>query len=186
VLKNIVLLLSIFTWTHASAISYEPQWSESFEKTVKMSCQEGEFQCEDLCGESTCVVKEKVCRNCIGSNILITHIFRDMGRSYISTANEVSYYEVLELLQSGNFASFTSKSVYNIVERYDSMALRQKFQSLCPNGTKYPVVLFKTKEISRILDQVQYVLCGDMAFEMSDEAEIDVNKNAKFIDNNLY
>lgn len=151
-----------------------------------MSCGEDEYQCEDFCGEKICKIEEKVCRNCIGSNLLITHIFRDMGRTFRNSGNEISYYEVLETLSTNLFASFTSKSIYNIVERYDSPKLRKKFQSLCDNGTEYPVVIFGINKVSRILDEVKFVLCGDQAFEMSNDAIVDVNEKAQFKDIKLY
>ncbi|MFT6604635.1 MAG: hypothetical protein ACJARO_002158, partial [Bacteriovoracaceae bacterium] len=156
-IKLTIGLFLLISANSAFAISYESIWTEDYKKNVIMTCSEDEFQCEDLCGKSSCVIKEKVCRNCIGSNIRITHIFRDMGRSFTNTGNEVSYYEVLEILGSGHFATFTSKSIYNIVERYDSAKLRKKFQSLCPNEINYPIVIFSTKKVSRILDEVKFV-----------------------------
>lgn len=185
-IKLIIALFLLISANSAFAISYEPVWTEDYKKNVIMTCSEDEFQCEDLCGKSSCIIKEKVCRNCIGSNIRITHIFRDMGRSFTNTGNEVSYYEVLETLGSQHFATFTSKSIYNIVERYDSTKLRLKFQSLCPNEVKYPVVVFSTKKVSRILDKVKFVVCGEKAFEMSSDAIIDSNDKASFEFNKLY
>lgn len=183
--RLLVFTILIFS-TNSMAINYESVWTEDFRKNVIMSCSEEEFQCEDLCGQKTCEIKEKVCRNCIGSDVYVTHIFRDMGRSFRNLGNEVSYYEVLERLSEGKFATFTSRSIYNQIERFDSVGLRKKFQSLCSNETEYPVVVFKIAEVSRKLEEVQFVICGNQAFEMTDEAVIDVNDNLKFVDDSLY
>lgn len=182
---KLILCLFLLVTNSVMAISFEPEWTVDYKKNVIMSCSEDEYQCEDFCGNSRCEIKEKVCRNCMGSNILISHIFRDMGRSLINTGIEISNYEVLEVFDSKNFATFTSKSIYNIVERFDSLTLRRKFQSLCSNNTKYPIVVFSTEKISRKLDQVKFVICGNQAFEMSNEALIDINDEVSKI-NVLY
>lgn len=183
---KLILCLFLLVTNSVMAISFEPVWTDDYKKNVIMSCSEDEYQCDDVCGSSTCKIKEKVCRNCMGSNVLISHIFRDMGRSFTNTGIELSNYEVLEVFKSKNFATFTSKSIYNIVERFDSSSLRRKFQSLCPNNTKYPVVVFSTEKISRKLDQVKYVICGNKTFEMSNDAIIDTNDKNSLKSNTLY
>lgn len=185
-LKFISLFTILFYSASSFAISYTSVWTEDYRKNVVMSCSADEFQCDDLCGKSTCEIKEKVCRNCIGSDLYITHIFRDMGRSFRSTGFEISYYEVLERLTKGFFASFTSRSIYNQIDRFDSAPLRKKFQSLCLNDTKYPVVVFKVDNISRKLEEVQFVICGDTAYEMTSDPLVDTNDELKFLNDKLY
>lgn len=176
-MKNLCLLVLFLTFQTNAAVFYN-EWTYDFEKKLNVACfeQDGDF-CHRLCGDfEDCQIDEPVCENCVANNLLMTKIFFDMGREYVNKYEFAYNDELLELLQSGEFVSLDSRSVYNLVTGHDSARVQEGFQSLCYNGVGYPLVLFSTKR-NRI-DKVKFVSCGVDTFHMSDEPNIDY-ENAK-------
>lgn len=159
------------------ATEFSTQWDENYNKKLVISCLSNDFMCREFCGEATkCEFPEKVCRDCIGSSPYITNIFQEMGRTYRNLGYEVNYSQVMDLILKGHFATFTSKSIYNQLGRFDSANLKQKFKSLCPDeDTEYPVVFFKTDVRNRKLGKVQFVTCSSGIYVMSDYADVDID-----------
>ena len=90
---------------------------------------------------------------------------------------EVTIDEFLDLLKSGDFASMTSKTIYNHVESYNSEAIKAKFQSLC-DGDEYPTVIFKVNPNTKRPQEAKYVLCHKSSelkvFMMDNKGDITV------------
>ena len=156
------------------AAEFSNTWTEKFEKKVIMSCfQENDFSCEDTCGnKESCEFSESICRDCVGSSVSLTYIFKYMGLNLRSNGNRVSQYEIMDLIQSGDFVSLNAKSIYNHVDRFNSMSLRRKFRSLCENGAREPLVLFEKDSRSQKIGKVRYVVCNEDYLEMEDNPEV--------------
>lgn len=185
-MKVVLILLSFMTLqNYVFAMGVEEVWSSEYRPQLKLSCTEGEeSMCSDLCPGSSsakeCILDQKVCRDCVGTSLLVTNIFEGMGVRYRNRGDEVSFYEFVDLIASKNFVSFTSKSVYNHVDSYDSLVLQKKFQSLCPvNSTLMPVVFFDLKPRTNVLNKVRYVACGEKLYTMSDDALVDIGVELK-------
>lgn len=180
-----IIFLSLIMQNHAFAIQVEEIWSADYNPQLKVQCFDGEETlCRDLCksdlSSNECIVDQKVCRDCVGTSLLVTNIFEGMGVRYRNRGDEVSSYELIDLLTSKNFVTFTSKSVYNHVDAYNSLTLQKKFQSLCPAETKStPVVFFDLKPKSNILNKVRYVACDEKIFTMSAEVLVDIGLDLK-------
>ncbi len=171
------LILSLVLVTQSYALEFTSSWNQSLTKEVVMSCSQDDYQCREVCeSETSCTFKEKTCTNCIGTNVYITNIFREMGRIYVNTLTSVSSDSLVELLSSGNFVTITSKSIYNQVDRFNSLGLRNRFKSLCENGAQYPVVFFDMNSKNDKIDEVLYVACDNEFFEMTATPDIYTNK----------
>lgn len=168
-----IALLAFVSSSLCFSMTITTNWSEDSRKTLVLACseEEAEVACDNLCGESTCEIEEKVCVDCVGTSIAMTYAFREMGRILHNTGEKVDAYFLVDLISSGNFVSLTSRSVYNLVERFDSRSLRSKFTSLCNDGTRYPTVFFK-KLRSGKLGSVSAVHCANGTFLMNDEAVV--------------
>lgn len=167
---SIIILFSI-----SSAFSFEllEQWSTDYSPELKATCSSMDQLCLTLCdNEFECTIPVKTCKDCIGTSVLMTNIFDRMGLGYRNSGKEIDSSELIELIRSGNFVTFTSKSVYNQTDSFDSAPMKARFKTLCPNDVDYPVVFFSLKERSSILSEVKYVACGSDIFAMTSTPDI--------------
>ncbi|WP_127717424.1 hypothetical protein [Halobacteriovorax sp. HLS] len=176
-MKKLIIVIAL-TLVSQLAFGYtvESSWNDSYQKELSFYCVEGDNLCQDLCeNNSVCTIREETCHNCIGTSISITYIFNYMGKAYTNTEVEKNEYDVLSTLQSGNFVTFSSKSIYNHVDRFNSSALKRNFRSLCSDGTRYPIVLFNKNTRNQRVGDVQFVFCDNGVFEMSFGADVITN-----------
>ena len=156
-----IVFILLSATTHALHI--DTMWTENSKKYLNITC-DGEAICEQFCTGRACKMQEKVCKNCVGTSIGVTFAFQEMGRSYIASEKLDDYF-IFDLLWSKEFVTLTSRSIYNLVDRFDSMELRRKFRSLCADGTRYPVVFFGTQP-SGELGEIKAVWCQEGIFRM--------------------
>lgn len=161
-MKTLILLFATLSM-QAFAYQIETSWTDDSKKILRVTC-DGDSICENFCGSQACEIEEKVCKNCVGTSIGMTYAFQEMGRSYIVT-EVLDPYFLFDLLKSKKFVSLTSRSLYNLVDRFDSIELRRKFRGLCVDGTRYPHVFFKTQR-SGELGEIQAVWCEDGVYQM--------------------
>ena len=186
---KILTLLFIFYPFFSFGLEVESGWSPFLKKEVTITCQEDESLCDLLCQDQReCKVSEKVCRNCIGTDIYITHVFLNMGRLIVPVEEEVSPYELIDFLSKKQFATLTSKSIYNHVLKFNSKKLKRKFQKMClPYQVDYPIVFFEVQKISRLLGRPKYIICddkeqGSVIKRMGNAADaVEINNNDNLI-----
>ncbi len=162
--KLIQLFTLILISTSAMAFNIDTTWTEDSRKVLNLSCN-GDDICSQFCDGDSCQVDEKVCKNCVGTSIAMTYAFREMGRALVST-QELSAYEIFDLLRSGEYVSLTSRSVYNLIFSFDARELKARFRGLCQDGTRYPVVFYSTIE-SGELGEVKAVWCDSGVLGMT-------------------
>lgn len=176
----ITSLVILFKLTSTFAFDINENWNQQNILQLEINCSDGDRFCNDLCHQDeSCKIEEKICYNCVGTSLLMNSIFEQMGQKYRNTEVEVSPYELIDFLTQKKFISFTSKSIFNQIDAYDSPLLKNRFQSLCSNQTNYPVVIFELDLKSNSPRTVKYVICSEKIFSMSDQAQIDIN-NIKF------
>lgn len=170
--KIIVTFIALCIGLAANALEIETNWSAASEKSLALTCGE-DSTCQQFCDGDSCVVLEKVCKNCASTSIAMTFAFKEMGRSLVS-GDAVDPYALYDLLDSGSFVSLTSRSIYNLVERFNSSALKRRFRSLCNDGTAYPHAFFETTQ-SGSIGAPRMVWCnsGVYALERLNELPID-------------
>lgn len=156
------LLIFLFLIQTAFAVEVSDRWNYKFQKEVVVNCGESEYFCDDLCGKKDqCVIKEKVCRDCLGSTVYLTHIFDQIGRSIVAS-EEAQIEDMIELLRTKRFSAITSTSVYNMVDAMGDKKIEKRFASLCPSEEyKNPVVIFETQEVSGLLGKPKLVVCNN-------------------------
>jgi hypothetical protein len=151
-------------------------WNQQNRLQLEIRCDSTNRLCNDLCQHNDyCKIEEKICINCVGTSMLMNSIFEQMGMKYRSTNEEVSSYELIDFLNNKNFVSFTSKSIFNQIDSYDSPALKSRFQSLCSENVAYPLVIFELNPNSFMPRSVKFVICGEKIYRMSDLPEILTN-----------
>ncbi len=160
-----------------SNLSFEEYWSVELEPFLNINCQ-GDYKsfCQKVCNveaDKSCSIPMPVCRDCIGTSLLITNIFESMGIRYRNSGNHISNEVFSEYLSRKQFVTFSSKSVYNHVDSYDSQNLRNRFKSLCTEEIESPIVFFDINPKGNRLGKVRFLACGSTIYEMTDEALID-------------
>ena len=173
----ITLIVLIIKLNLVNAFDVHEVWSDQNKLHLKFQCQSTDRFCYNLCNQNeNCSIEEKMCFNCVGTGLLINAIFEQMGVLFQSTREEISPYELIDFLNQKNFVSFTSRSVYNQIDSYDSPAIKARFQSLCEGSVDYPVVLFELSKVSHAIIKVKYVLCNERIYRMSDSPEVILNE----------
>lgn len=174
----LILSLSLFQAAQAQWTVSE-YWDQDNSPRLKFVCDKYDVLCNQLCSSSSvCEIKQVVCRDCIGTSILMTNIFEGMGTFYRSTGESINAYEFVDFIKRGMYVIFSSKSIYNQADSYDSDALKAKFLSLCPSDTQNSLVFFSLKTSSNVLEEVKYVICDSKIFGMSDNPDIVLNDKA--------
>lgn len=160
-----------------SLLSFEEFWNADLRPFLSLTCSgENTKYCSMVCtldDQSNCSIPMPVCRDCIGTSLLVTNIFEGMGIRYRNSGRIVELSEFFTFLQKSQFVTFSSKSVYNHVDSYDSPVLRNRFKSLCSEETEYPIVFFEINPKGSRLGKVRYLTCGNQVYEMSDDALVD-------------
>ncbi len=165
-MKKLIIIYLILSTSQVLAYQLKTTWNSKLQKIITIKC-EGDASCQQFCGgKQECATIETYCRSCIGNDPYVTSVFSGMGQLFRNAGEEVSSEEFFTFLNSRNFVSFTSKSVYNNIERFNSKKLQQRFQSLCPIETEYPIVFFNIDPIGHNLGKVQYVLCNGPSHSM--------------------
>jgi hypothetical protein len=161
-LLGIILFIGLFLSKSAFSIEITDRFNHRFQKEVILTCGESEYFCDDLCGKKDqCVIKEKVCRDCIGSTIYLTHVFDQIGRSIVA-ADEAKIEDMIELFRTKRFSILGPTSVYNMVDGTGNKDIERRFASLCPSEEyTHPIIIFETQEISNLLGKPKFLVCNN-------------------------
>lgn len=164
-MRILIFLFCSFLVFQSFALDITTEWTMESKKYLHISCQSEDYVCQEFClGGQKCKMQEKVCKNCVGTSISMTYAFEEMGRNIVA-GDKLDDYFIFDLMRTREFVTLTSRSIYNLVERFDSMTLRARFRSLCADGTRYPVVFLNTTE-SGELGQAKAVWCDSGVYEV--------------------
>lgn len=149
------------------SLTVETNWNNRFERLIGVSCSEKEeYLCADLCQDyQKCEVKENYCGNCAGDNLFLRYFFSEIGQSIINQQNEMPKQEFTEILRLGNFVTLDAKSIFNFIDKFNSLEIRQRLSSLCPNKAESPLVFIEVHPYSREPEKVLAVACTDITRE---------------------
>jgi hypothetical protein len=145
----------------------ETNWTLEYKKEVKVSCAEEETSfCVSLCNNETeCLLEEGMCKDCVGTSIHMTDFFRGIGNNIVPL-NSLLTDHLLRRLESGDFVTFTSKTIYNLLTALDSKKIKRQFRALCTDETEYPVVFAKVSPLRREIINIDLVLCNNGLFQI--------------------
>lgn len=161
-MKKISNFCTYFLIILNSAFGFEvmDRWSHRFEKETVVKCADNEYSCDDFCGNKVqCIIKERVCRDCVGSTVYLTHIFDQIGRSIVNSDETVPD-ELFDFLKTKKFNSISSKSVYNVMDGVGDTDLAKRFLSLCPEGSTNPLMIFEVQDVSMLLGRPKFLICN--------------------------
>lgn len=179
-MKHTIFTISFILSCNVSAFQLDSFWTPDYKKVNKISCNEDEYICQDICDSDSCEIEENYCRSCIGNDPYITSIFSTLGLTFQNTNQRVSNNEIYNFIKDNRFISITSKSVYNNIDSYDSPVLQQRFQSLCPEYTAYPILLLELEE-GNIPGNLKYVVCQShgeaVTYRMTNDPHLNVRFN---------
>ena len=179
-MKKKFLFILFLTISAVSANEIDHRWNEYLSKELVVKCLEDSRLCEEICGdEYLCVIPERPCRNCMGATPQMTYIFSEMGKMIVAE-EEISDYELIDLIKSQNFISISSKSIYNQYSALDAPELKARFQSLCPESEgSNPIVFFGLNPTSLRLEEAKMVTCTSegkiVVKKMSHQGDFDIN-----------
>lgn len=170
-----LVMMSLVSASHALQVN--SYWDQNFQKSLSVDCalDNKTAVCRRLCGQEKCVVKEKVCRNCLGRDILISHSLQEIGRNLqINRKSQVDEQELIKFLKQKSFISLTSKSIYNLLYRFNSRLFQNQFKSLCPKGDAEGTVIFFARQKTGEIGQGRYVFCHSQFFPLVYETQVNV------------
>ncbi len=181
-MKIVIALLSVLLSISSLAFTIESKWTEDFIKILDIKCnQDDSYQCANLCDNySQCSVKENYCRNCAGDNLFIKYTFKELGGKIKST-EEVDQDDFFDFITQGNFATLTSKSIFNFIDKYNSFELKERFRSLCKMPVEYPIVFIELNKTSRTPEKIKYVACSNIEnstniYQLKKVFDVEVNE----------
>lgn len=170
-----ILILMILSSSTFARISVEPFWTVEKEKAIKISCdREDPYICDDICdSKKECIVKEGICKNCIGNSLFITNFYKYIGLSIINTGEFLDRDEIVPVLKSNEFVTLTANSIYNTLTEFDSAKMKAQFAKLCPWTTKSgPTVFLKVNSLTREPEGYHYVFCDSTPYLLTDRPDL--------------
>ncbi len=169
----LIFINAIISCSAFSNYTIKEFWDQEYTPKIGVTCTNKDKFCDKLCKNKTyCEFPQVICRDCISTSILMTNIFENMSVFYRNSGEVAPAAEFIDFLKSKNYVSFSSRSIYNQTDSFDSAELQTRFQNLCPNFTKYPVVFFNLKANSNILNEAVYVACDSNVFKMTTDKDI--------------
>ena len=179
--------LAILPLPDAVALELWPYWSQDFKQWLRVTCDQEEDVpfCTSLCQQPReCVLAQQYCRNCAGTALLyVKDVLDTLGDVYVGTEEQVSRAQVLERLRSGAYITLTSDTVFNYIDTFDSEALQIRFQRLCWDPSKRPVLFLDAHPRTRVVGRVLFVACQDaegrfVAFKVARSHDAELNSSA--------
>lgn len=127
--------------------------------TILCAADDGIF-CDMVCNnEIFCEFPEPLCLDCAGtSSTLLRTIFSRVNVFYEASTQQAGLRDIAVTLSVPNYILLSTKSIYNYYKPWDSAELKQQFSSLCPRGSKVPLLLVSLDNQNRPADLV-YAFC---------------------------
>lgn len=164
---KILILILLALSTNTFAIEASPSFDQALNKSLKVTCHDGEALCDELCQNNECFFQELPAQNSLGVSLKVSHFFQNMSRFYKTGKIIQDHSKFKQLLKSYTFVSVDSKSFLNQDFRYNSRSLQKSFQEFCPKDdqAKHPVVLF-SQDTFREVGNIRFVICENNIYEM--------------------
>jgi hypothetical protein len=167
-MRNIIAIILLLLSLSASAWEAQEDWNSDLEQVLLINCNSDEAVCVSTCGDSyQCRVPAELCRNCVGTGILLSYFYQEVGRWFVNSGEKLTSLQLNGLLKDGKFILLTANSPYNIFTSLNDLKIERNFNSLCPAGyDSFPVVLGALNE-RREFSSVSAVIChGDNGAEV--------------------
>ncbi len=171
--KIFCILIFLFVSGYALGVEISTYWNDQNQKVVQVNCS---YKSSDLClqtcnEEYQCKVLEPICIDCVGTSIIMTYYFQEMGRLIYNTGHLIDPYFAADMLSSDEFISLSARSIYNHIDSFNSFSLQRRFRSMCNDGTFNPIVFF-SRENSGTIGQPKWVWCESGIYEAANYGNV--------------
>ena len=143
-----------------ASVYFEVNWTKNFKKEVIMTCDKGSSLCHDVCQDDySCTIAEGSCRDCIGTNMTMTNLLSEIGRTIVNSAKMTSEGRVKENLSAGRFVTLKANDVYNVLDGINSIKAIKRFEKLCPEGSSDQIMFLEVDPYTRRILGPGFVYC---------------------------
>jgi hypothetical protein len=185
-MKVIIFMIVLFMGQKTFAWEALEIWNETLQQEIVMNCSPGENFCTDTCGEENqCRKTSDFCKNCVGSGILLSHFYQNVGSWYVNSGDEITDEDFVNILRNKSLMALTSTSPFNIFSPIGDLHMERAFNKLCPGLLDpYPVVLAELSP-SGLLRSPSLVIChgeeGAKSFLLRKIPPAEVNRNLELV-----
>jgi hypothetical protein len=158
ILLILISSLNTYAWQIHSQVVAGPKGE--FRDTLALYCNPNELLCLRVCGDSTsCVKEQELCYNCLGtSNPLLRIVFTEIDRLYRGTASVVGFTVTAHTIFADHIF-IAARSIYNFYTPVDNAIIRARFQELCKNDTRDPIIVMG-KNAYNEPNSIKYIICN--------------------------
>jgi hypothetical protein len=181
----LLVMLNLMSLT-AHAWEAIESWSQFYQQELITNCENEDLFCQKLCNQpSQCILTSNNCKDCVGTGILISYFYQEVGRWFINSQDKVSEEELIDFIQQKNFILLTDRSPYNIFSPINDAQTERAFHSLCKEGPgSYPVILGELNH-QQELQSIKYVIChdedGGSPFRMNSRPDLEITLKRVFM-----
>lgn len=188
------LILSLFIFlVSLPAFSWEAQehWGKELNQELLINCESNEKVCTNTCNDSyQCYVPLNLCKNCIGTGILMSYFYQEVGKWFVNSGVQIPEAQFLKLIENRNIVLLTHNSPYNIFTPVNDMGIEKSFNSLCPDKfDSFPLVIGELDQ-GQELKKISAVIChgaqGAKVFKINTKPQVEINLQRMRLMNNLH
>lgn len=184
-IRFLVLCLLFVMETQAS-VRFDVSWTSEFKKELVMTCEESSSLCQNVCGDSqSCIINEGACRDCIGTNLVMTNFITGVGRTIVNSGVVSSEDTLAYVLANGMFATFQANDVYNVIDGVNSIKAIKRFEKLCPEESSNQIVLLEVHPLTRKILRPAFVYCEmyeeNLIFDLTDSPDVVILESHRII-----
>lgn len=143
-MRTIFFLLILLGSARSYAMNFQVQMNPS--PRLKVQCQASDKECVELCvNELECVIKTNLCRDCLGSSLFMTEMYRSLGRSLLP-AKKVSADKVFKALKENRMMVIDRRFFLNIIEDSNSFDFKEYYSLLCSHQDQMPILFIELND----------------------------------------
>lgn len=167
-----------------ASVFFEVNWTTNFKKELTVTCDKGSSLCHKLCQDHySCNISEGPCRDCIGTNMTMTNLISEMGRTIVNAGKMSLESKVVESITRGSFVTFKANDVYNVIDGVNSIKAIKRFEKLCPDGSSDQIMFLEVDPYTRKILKPGFVYC-DMydetyIYDLTDAPDVVINESLK-------
>ncbi|GEM_PF-4756846 len=137
-MKTILFLLLALVTDTSFAVEFKALMNAG--PKLSVSCERGETSCIELCkGETECVIETVLCRDCMGSGLFFTELYRSLGRSLLPS-QEMPLEKIIKSLKEKKMMVMDRRFFLNIIEDYNSFDFKEYYSLLCDYQDSMPIL----------------------------------------------
>lgn len=150
----------VLTFNASASVYFEVNWTKNFKKEVIMTCDKGTTLCHNVCQDDySCTITEGSCRDCIGTNLTMTNLLSEIGRTIVNSGAMTDEGKIKHHLSGGRFVTLKANDVYNVLDGINSIKAIKRFEKLCPEGSADQIMFLEVDPYTRRILGPGFVYC---------------------------